>query len=105
MLASFASSGGFGAVAIGRIYRLSLARTTVGQARVAQRLGFVDAPRERREDALDRVPHVGLARKRDVRALEASGALDPHGARPVDHHLVDRRVAQQGLERTEAERA
>ena len=37
-------------------------------------------------------------------ALEPSGPLDPHAPRPVDHHLVDGRVLQQRLERTEAER-
>ena len=74
----------------------------VGQPRVAQRLGLVDATPERREDALDRVAQLGLAGEAHVGALEPPGALDPHRPRPVDHHLVDRGVAQQRLERARA---
>ena len=37
--------------------------------------------------------------------LDAARALDPDRARPVDHDLVDARVAQQRLERAQPERA
>ena len=77
----------------------------VGQPGVHEWLGLVDAPAERGEDALDRVTDLFLAREARVAAFEAAGALDPDRTRPVDHHLLDLRVAQQRLERTEAERA
>jgi hypothetical protein len=77
----------------------------VGQARVAERLGLVDAPPERGEDALDRVAQLGLGGEGDVGRLQAPRPLDPHGPRAVDHHLLDRRVAQERLERPEPEGA
>ena len=77
----------------------------VGQPRVAQRLGLVDAPAERREDALDRVAQVALVGEAHAGALEPPAALDPHRRRAADHDLVDRGVAQQRLERPEPERA
>ena len=77
----------------------------VGQARVAQRLGLVDAPPERREDPLDRVAQVGLAVEAHAGRLDPAAALDPHLARPVDHHLVDGGIAEQRLQRPEPERA
>ena len=63
----------------------------VGQPRVAQRLGLVDAAPERREDALDRVAQVGLAGEARRRRLDAPVALDPHLLGAVDHDLVDAR--------------
>ena len=77
----------------------------VRQPRVAQRLGLVDAAPEGREDPLDGMAHVGVGGEADVGALQAPGALDPHRPRAVDHDLVDGRVAEQGLERPEPERA
>ena len=53
----------------------------VRQPRVGQRLGLVDPAAERREDPLDRLAQVALARERDLRALEPPAALDPHRAR------------------------
>ena len=77
----------------------------VGQPRVAERLALVDAPPQRREDALDRVAQVGLAGEARGGRLDAAFTLDPDPAGPVDHHLVDGVVGQEGLERPEAERA
>ena len=48
---------------------------------------------------------VGLAAKPRRRRLDAPLALDPHLIRTVDHHLIDRRIAQQRLQRPEPERA
>ena len=77
----------------------------IGQARVAQRLGLVDAATERGEDPLDRMTQLGLALEARGGRLDPPLALNPDLPRPVHHHLVDRRVAQQRLERAEAERA
>ena len=43
--------------------------------------------------------------KRTPGRLDPAGALDPDLPGPVDHHLVDRGVGEQRLERTEARRA
>ena len=77
----------------------------VGEPAVAERLGLVDAAAERREDPLDGVPEVALAREPHRRALDAAGALDPHRRRAAHHHLLDGGVGEQRLERAEAERA
>ena len=45
-----------------------------------------------------------LVREAHAGLLELPGALDPHVVRPVDHHLGDRLVAQEPLERAVAER-
>ena len=63
----------------------------VRQARVAERLGLVDAAPQRREDPLDRVQQLGLVGERDLRRLEPAAALDPDRPRAADHDLVDRR--------------
>jgi hypothetical protein len=52
--------------------------SSTSQPRVAQRLGLVDAPAQRREDPLDRVAHVLVGPERHVGALDAPRALDPH---------------------------
>jgi len=77
----------------------------VGQPRVAQRLGLVDAASERREDALDCMAQVGFAVEARGGRLDAALALHPDLLGPVDHDLVDGRVGQQRLERTEPEGA
>jgi hypothetical protein len=76
----------------------------VRQPGVAQRLGLVDAPAQRREDPLDRIAQLGRRRETHVGALQAPATLDPHRRHPVDHHLIDVRVAQQRLERPQPER-
>ena len=77
----------------------------VGQPGVAQRLGLVGAAAERGEDALDHVAQLGLAREPHVGLREPAAALDPHGRGPAHEDLVDAGVAQQRLERPEADRA
>ena len=52
----------------------------VGQPRVAQRLGLVDAAPERREDPLDRVQQLGLVGERDRRRLEPAARARPRPA-------------------------
>ena len=52
----------------------------VGQARVAERLGLVRAPPERRQDPLDRVPQLGLAREADVGLRRAGRRARPRRA-------------------------
>ena len=44
---------------------------------------------------------LGLRAEADTRALEAPAPLHVHRLEPVHHHLVDRRIRQQRLERTE----
>ena len=76
----------------------------IGQPGVAQRLGLVGAAPERRQDPLDRVAQLGLAAEPHVGLREAPAALDPHRLGPADEQLVDRRVAQQRLQRPEPDR-
>ena len=76
---------------------------SVGQPCIAQRLGLVDPATERREDALDRVAQIGIARETHVRLLDAPAALDPDGPKPGHHDLVDLGIPQQRLERPQAE--
>ena len=75
----------------------------VGQAGVAQRLGLVGPPPERREDPLDHVAQLGLAGEPHAGLREPPAALDPHGLGPADEQLVDAGVAQQRLERPESD--
>jgi hypothetical protein len=80
----------------------------VGQPRVAQRLGLVDPAAQGREDPLDRVAQSRGVLEAHAGRLDPPAALDVDGhlpAHPVDHDLVDRGVAQQRLQRAEAERA
>jgi hypothetical protein len=51
------------------------------------------------------VPQLRFAGEARARRGEPAAALDPHGSCPRDHQLVDRRVAQQRLERAEPDRA
>ena len=60
---------------------------------------------ERREDALDRVPQLAVAREARLGGLEAPAALDPRGCGAADEHLVDLGVGEQRLERPEPEGA
>ena len=77
----------------------------VGQAGVDERLGLVDAAAERREDALDRVAELPVAREPDLGGLEPPAPLDPRRRGAADQDLVDLGVGEQRLERPEAERA
>jgi hypothetical protein len=73
----------------------------VGQAGVAERGGLVDPASEWGEDPLDRVHQLGLGPEADPGPLEAPAPLDVDRPRTVHHHLVDRRVGEQRLERPE----
>ena len=75
---------------------------TVGQAGVAERRGLVHAATERRQDALYGVPDLRLAAEGHVTERKLAGALDVHRPGAVDHHLVDGRVLEQGLERPQS---
>ena len=75
----------------------------VDEAGVDHRRRLVDAPADRRDDALDDAHHVIVVLERHVGQLDLAAALDVHLARAVDHHLSDRLVAQQRLQRAEAD--
>ena len=85
-------------------HRLLRAAVPVRHAGVAQRLGLVDAAAQRRQDPLDRVAQVALVRESDGRAFEPAAALDPHRRGSAHHQLLDRRIAEQRLQRPEPER-
>jgi hypothetical protein len=76
----------------------------VGQTGIAQRLGLVRAPSERREDALDRMAQLRLAFEAHVGLRKPPVALHPDRGGPADHQLVDAAIAQQRLEWPEADR-
>ena len=65
--------------------------------------GLVDAAAERRDDAVDDAHHVLVVLERDVGQLDLARALDVDLARAVDHHFGDGLVAQQRLDRAEAD--
>ena len=75
----------------------------VGEPRVDHRAELVDPPPERRQDSLDRVPQLLLVGEGDVGRLDPPAALDVDAPRAVDHHLLDRGVGEQVLERSEAD--
>ena len=83
----------------------TLTREPSGRRASHQRAGLVHAPPQRREDPLDRVAQVGLVPNATAARSTRPRRSTHTGARPVDHHLVDRRVAQQRLQRAEPERA
>jgi hypothetical protein len=85
--------------------RLSRTYSRVREPGVAERLRLVDPPAERRQDALDRVAQVALVREVHRRTLEPAAALHPHRSGAAHHHLLDGGVAEQRLQRAEAERA
>ena len=74
----------------------------VEQARVAQRLRFVDAPSDRRDDLVDDAQQVLLVLEAHRRRLEHAVALDVDALVAVDQDVVDGRVLQQRLDRPEA---
>ena len=74
------------------------------QARVDHRHLLVDAPAERRDDALDDAAQLLVAEEADVAEREVPLALDVDLVDAVDHDLGDRRIVEQVLERAEAER-
>jgi hypothetical protein len=75
----------------------------VGQAGVDHRRGLVDAATDRGDDPVDDPHDVVVVLEDDVRQLELARALDVDLAGAVDHDLRDRLVAEERLERAEAD--
>ena len=75
----------------------------VGQAGVDHRARLVDAAADGRDDALDDLHHVLVVLEGDVGQLQPAFTLDVDLLRAVDHDLGDGLVAQERLERAEAE--
>ena len=75
----------------------------VGQARVHHRARFVDAPADGAHDALDDLQQVLVVLEDRVALFEPAFALDVDPVVTVDEDVGDGRVAQEGLERPEAE--
>ena len=75
----------------------------VGQAGVDHRARLVDAAADRGDDPIDDAHDVVVVLEDDVGQLQAAAALDVDLARAVDHDFGDGLVAEQRLERTEAD--
>ena len=75
----------------------------VGQAGIHHGRRLVDAAAERGDDPVDDPHHVVVVLEHDVGELEPALALDVDLARAVDHDLADALVAQERLERAEAD--
>ena len=75
----------------------------VGEPGVDHRAQLVDPSPERSEDPLDRVPQLLLVGKPGLGGLDPPAALDEDGLGAVDHHLLDRGIGEQVLERSEAD--
>ena len=76
----------------------------VGQAGVDHRARLVDPPADRADDAVDHLPQMLLVAKRDRLAHEPAAALGVHLRRAVRDHLGHAPVAQQRVERADADR-
>ena len=75
----------------------------VGQARVDHRRAVVDAAADAAHDAVDDAHQVLVVLERRRHRFELAAALDEHLLVGVDQDVADRLVAQQRLERAEAE--
>ena len=71
---------------------------------VDHRAELVHPAAERRQDPLDRVPQRLLGRERDIGPLDPAAPLDVDLLVPIHHHLLDRGIGEQLLERPEADR-
>ena len=82
-----------------------IALTREPSVRRASTIGrrLVDAAADRGDDPVDDPHDVVVVLEDDVRQLELAGPLDVDLARAVDHDLRDRLVAQERLERPEAD--
>ena len=71
-------------------------------ARRASTIGddAVEPETERRDDPFDE-PHDAAGVEIELDRFEPAGALDVRPPGPVEHHLADRRVGEQRLERPE----
>ncbi len=75
----------------------------VGEAGVADRRGFVDAPADLADDALADVEQLLVVAEADAGALDLAGDFDIDRAGAVHHDVGDVVARQQGLERAVAE--
>ena len=75
----------------------------VGEAGVADRRGFVDAPADLADDALADVEQLLVVAEADAGLLDLAGDFDEHRAGAVDHDVGDVVARQQRLQRTVAE--
>src|SRR5438093_287644 len=75
----------------------------VCQAGVDHRAPLVHAPTDRGDDPIDDPHHVVVVLEDHVRELELARALDVHLARAVHHDFGDALVAEERLERSEAD--
>ena len=75
----------------------------VGQARVADRRGFVDAAADLADDALADVEELLVVAEADAGLLDLAGDFDVHRARAVHHDVGDVVAREQRLERAVAE--
>src|SRR5215472_10158693 len=73
---------------------------TVGQARVADRRGFVDAPTDLADDALTDVQKLLVVAEADGGTLDLAADFDVHRVGSVDHDVGDVVARQQRFERT-----
>ncbi|MBA7476868.1 hypothetical protein ES703_88786 [subsurface metagenome] len=75
----------------------------VGEAGVAYRRGFVDAPADLADDALADVEQLLVVAEADAGALDLAVDFDEHRAGAVDHDVGDVVARQQRLQRAVAE--
>ena len=75
----------------------------VGEAGVADRRGFVDAPADLADDALADVEELLVVAEADAGALDLAGDFDEHRAGAVDHDVGDVVARQQRFQRAVAE--
>ena len=82
---------------------MALTRRAVGETRVADRRGFVDAPADLADDALADVEQLLVVAEPDAGLLDLAGDFDEHRAGAVDHDVGDVVARQQRLQRAVAE--
>ena len=82
---------------------IALTREPSGEARVDHRRAVVDAAADAADDAVDDAHQVLVVLERRRQPFELAAALDVDVLVGVDQDVADRRVAQQRLERPEAE--
>src|SRR6185295_11550602 len=75
----------------------------VGEAGVADRRGFDDAPADLADDALADVEQLLIVAEADAGLLDLAGDFDEHRAGAVDHDVGDVVARQQRLQRAVAE--
>ena len=74
----------------------------VEQARVAHRMRFIDPAADRGDDLVDDAQKMRLVLEAHARRLQHALPFDVDAFVPVDENVVDGRVLEQRLERTEA---